>query len=118
MRTAPRADAVVTVTLDGLIRTINQSAKRILHVGDEIVGRSAWETLTFVDAHTGKPVSQDERPLRRALRGENVPPLDIRGVVAASGESVDMRASASPLFDRDGKVRGAVAVFTPSRRLP
>lgn len=108
---------VLTVTPDGLISGINQTGKKILSLGDEIVGKLAWDTLTFIDSHGGTPIPHDDRPLRRALRGEHVPPRDLRGLITASGQSLDMRVSASPLFDRAGKVRGAVAVFTPSRTL-
>ncbi|TMB94800.1 MAG: PAS domain-containing protein [Chloroflexi bacterium] len=108
---------VLTVTPDGVISSINQTGKRILSVGDEILGRLAWDALTFADTQDGRPIPHDQRPLRRALRGEHVAPRDLRGLVTASGEILDMRVSASPLFDGAGKVRGAIAVFTPSRTL-
>src|SRR5206468_2696053 len=108
---------VLTVTPDGVISSINQTGKRILSVGDEILGRLAWDALTFADTQDGRPIPHDQRPLRRALRGEHVAPRDLRGLVTASGETLDMRVSASPLFDGAGKVRGAIAVFTPSRTL-
>ena len=108
---------VITVTPAGVISSVNETGKRILSVGDEIIGRSAWDALSFIDPNDGGVVPESERPLRRALRGEHVAARDLRGVVTASGEPVDLRVSAAPLFDGGGGVRGAVAVFTPSRVL-
>ncbi len=102
---------VVTIDSAGVITTINTAGREILGVGD-IVGTTAWDTLNFTDAGgTSRPA--DERPLRRALRGEHVRASDQRAVVIATGKIVTLRISASPLFDDARNVRGAVAVFTP-----
>jgi PAS domain S-box-containing protein len=108
---------VVTVDVEGRVSTINAMGRRILGVGDEAIGQYAWEALTFIDPRTGQPVPSYERPLRRALRGEAQGPSEFRGLVTATGTTIEMRVSAAPLFGADGKVRGAVAVFTPSRPL-
>jgi two-component system CheB/CheR fusion protein len=107
---------VITVTIDGTIRTMNTTGRQILGVSDGLIGRSAWDTLTLVDTK-GDSLVPTDRPLKRALRGERVPATDYRGVVTATGQRVDLRISAAPLFDNAGKVRGAVAIFTPSRSL-
>jgi PAS domain S-box-containing protein len=108
---------VITVAPDGRIIGINAAGKQILAMGDEVIGRTAWDTLTILDPRNGRAVPENDRPLRRALRGERVPTIDYRGLLTATGQTVDMRVSAAPLFDRDGKVRGAVAVYTPSPTL-
>jgi PAS domain S-box-containing protein len=108
---------VVTVTPEGRISSINATGRRILGIGDEAIGVLAWDALTFIDPHTGEGLPTYERPLRRALRGERPAASELRGVVTATGTTIEMRVSAAPFFDADGKVRGAVAVFTPSRPL-
>jgi len=102
---------VVTVDAEGIVMGINATGREILGVGDEIVGRTAWETLTFV-GDGDAPLDAERRPLRRALNGARVDASDYRAKVAATGKPVDLRISAAPLFDARGKVRGAVAVFT------
>ncbi len=108
---------MVTVDVDGRVSSINATGRRILGVGDEAIGQYAWEALTFIDPGTSQPVPSYERPLRRALRGEQQGPSEFRGLVTATGTTIEMRVSAAPFFDDDGDVRGAVAVFTPSRPL-
>jgi PAS domain S-box-containing protein len=108
---------VVTVDVDGRVSSINATGRRILGVGDEAIGQYAWEALTFIDPRTAEPVPSYERPLRRALRGEEQGPSEFRGLVTATGTTIEMRVSAAPFFDADGRVRGAVAVFTPTRPL-
>jgi PAS domain S-box-containing protein len=104
---------VVTVQPDGRIATVNETGRRILGIGDEAVGLSAWDVFTLTDRDSGGELPLEERPLRRALRGERVPPTEYRGLVVATGQHVDLRISAAPLFGAKGEVRGAVAVFTP-----
>jgi PAS domain S-box-containing protein len=104
---------VVTVLPDGRIATVNETGRRILGIGDEAVGVSAWEVFTLTEREGGAPLPEEQRPLRRALRGDRIPPTDYRGVVVATGQHVDLRISSAPLFDAKGEVRGAVAVFTP-----
>jgi PAS domain S-box-containing protein len=108
---------VVTVDVQGRVSSINATGRRILGVGDESIGQYAWEALTFIDPGTGAPIPSYERPLRKALRGEQQGPSEWRGVVTATGTTLELRVSAAPFFDSDGSVRGAVAVFTPTRPL-
>ena len=105
---------VISVARDGAITDLNAVGQQILGVGGEVVGQGAWDTIVFHDVRTGQPIPLEQRPLHRALRGERVAPGDYIGLVTASGQKIPLRVSAAPLFDADGKVRGAVAVFTPS----
>lgn len=103
---------VVTVDAKGTITGLNATGRKILGVGDEVLGDSAWTTVMLL-SRDGKPLSAGERPMGRALRGERVEEVDCRGQVGANGRMLDIRVSAAPLFDEEGRVRGAIAVFTP-----
>jgi PAS domain S-box-containing protein len=64
------------------------------------------------DMH-GRPLSPDEGPLPRALRGEILSAaetIDLRSRTL-DGREVELSVSAAPLRDRDGHLTGAVAVF-------
>jgi PAS domain-containing protein len=104
---------VITIRADGRISDLNAAGREILGLGEESIGQSAWGTLSFLDER-GHDLPLVERPLHRALRGERVPPMDYRGSVTRTKKKVALRVSAAPLFGADGKVRGAVGVFTPS----
>ena len=104
---------VITIRADGTISDLNAAGREILGLGEESIGQSAWGTLSFLDER-GRELPLAERPLHRALRGERVPPMDYRGSVTRTKKKVALRVSAAPLFGADGKVRGAVGVFTPS----
>ena len=108
---------VISVLTDGTISHVNALGRSILGLGPEVVGTKAWETFALFDARTGDEIPSEQRPLRRALRGERLSPTEYRGIAAGS-QRHELRVSATPLFDADGNVRGAVAVFTPSGPLP
>ncbi|HYK98967.1 MAG TPA: PAS domain-containing protein [Candidatus Acidoferrales bacterium] len=104
---------VITIRADGTISDLNAAGRDILGLGEDSVGQSAWGTLSFLDDR-GRELPLTERPLHRALLGERVPPSDYRGFVTRTKKKIALRVSAAPLFGADGKVRGAVGVFTPS----
>ena len=106
---------VISVRGDGTITHLNVMGQRILGLGPEVVGGKAWDAIVFQDVATGEPIALEERPLHRALRGERVPATDYIGSLTATAREMPLRVSAAPLFDAAGKVRGAVAVFTPSQ---
>lgn len=105
---------VISVDLDGTITHLNAFGRRLLGLRADIVGTSAWDTISLFDAWSGEDVSLEQRPLRRALRGEALPATRYAAVVAANDARITIGVSATPLFDPSGRVRGAVAVFTPS----
>jgi len=62
---------------------------------------------------TNRPLSSDERPISRALRGEvlaGATAVDER-IRALDGRDVDISVSAAPLRDEAGRVTGAVVVM-------
>ncbi len=59
---------------------------------------------------SGRPLHEDERPMRRAARGETV--SDFQGkAVFPDGMVRDLAGAARPLYDAKGAVRGAVGAF-------
>lgn len=60
--------------------------------------------------HTGRALQEDERPMRRAARGEIM--SNVQGkFVFPDGSTRDFLGAARPLYDEHGSVRGAVGAF-------
>lgn len=58
----------------------------------------------------GRPLSPEELPTARALRGEEVPAEELEQVLP-SGRRLTLMVGAAPFQDADGRITGAVAVF-------
>jgi PAS domain S-box-containing protein len=58
----------------------------------------------------GHELVADELPMQRAIRGETVGG-EVLEAVRSDGEVVTMHASAAPLYDHQGRPRGAVGAF-------
>lgn len=65
--------------------------------------------FTFFDA-SGRELRPEELPVQRAARGEVIRDFEER-LVFDDGSGRELLGAATPLFDRRGKVRGAVAAF-------
>jgi len=104
---------VIVVDSAGIVREINDAGQRILQVTFDPDGKTApWQILELRDLKTRAPLDRGDRPLMRALAGRESPERDYLGVNALTGEEMVLRISAAPLFELDGTVRGATAVFT------
>jgi PAS domain S-box-containing protein len=97
-------DAIISVTLEGLISSWNSSAQRIF-------GYSAEEAI-------GQPISilyppnrieQEEEYLDRLLRGERIEHTETERL-HKSGKRIDISLSMSPVLDASGKIIGASKV--------
>jgi PAS domain S-box-containing protein len=105
---------VLVVDDSGRIVTMNAAALRIARSPID-TARPAPERFAGVFAArdaTGTPLVVLGTPVARALRGETV---EDEIQIFSGGdplEEVRLRASTRPLRDDDGKIRGAVAVFT------
>ena len=106
---------VIAVDRDGVILSINDAGKRIIHFEPDGKTRPA-EVLELRDLATGAQLAADDRPLANALSGKRLAERDYLGVNTFTGEEIPLRISASPLFADDGRVRGAIAVFTKITR--
>ena len=97
-------DAIVSKTLDGVIRSWNAGAERIFgYTAAEAVGRP----ITLIIP----PDRQDEEPaiLARLRRGERVDHFEtVR--VAKDGRRLDISLTISPVRDSDGQIIGASKV--------
>ena len=81
---------------------------------DENMSKSAEENpavghFTVFDA-AGHELAPHELPVQRAARGEVVSDFEER-VVFADGSAISLLGNATPLFNKDGELRGAVAAF-------
>jgi PAS domain S-box-containing protein len=94
-------DAIISKTLDGVVRSWNRGAERLFgYTADEAVGRPINLIIP--------PERQDEERsiLERLRRGERVEHFEtVR--VAKDGRRIDISLTVSPLVDEDGQVTGA-----------
>src|SRR6185436_19998654 len=97
-------DAIVSTTLDGVIRSWNAGAERIFgYTAAEAVG----QPITLIIP----PERHDEEPaiLARLRRGERVEHFEtVR--VAKDGRRIDISLTVSPVRDADGRLIGASKV--------
>lgn len=104
-------DGIVAADERGSLRICNHEAQRqhgLLgqDVAAAVASLKAGHTLRALD---GSPLSDDENPLRRALRGERVE--NARWLVARPDGSIRALAgTASPLRHADGSLAGAVLI--------
>jgi two-component system sensor kinase FixL len=97
-------DAIITKDLDGVVRSWNRAAERLLgYAADEIVGRSL---LTIIPAERR---SELMAILERVKAGERVEHHEtIRR--AKDGRLVDISLTVSPVRDANGHIVGAAAI--------
>ncbi|HET8726779.1 MAG TPA: chemotaxis protein CheB [Alphaproteobacteria bacterium] len=92
------------------VRT-NRYGARLL--GDEEEGRRGLPQVLarYRLLERGRELSAEEHPLQRAAKsGETVPGFEGR-LERADGSQVDVMISSAPLFDEDGRPRGAIAAM-------
>jgi diguanylate cyclase (GGDEF)-like protein len=105
------ADAVIAADVDGKIVLVNESGRRAFGERAAIAGPPPNATNQRVDVpdyETRYP--DDELPLARALRGEMVRDAELFIRSAERPEGRWYSVNATPLFDPEGLVCGAVAV--------
>lgn len=107
---------VIVIDREGRVVKLNEAGRRMLPGASS--GGRPWDVLELKDPATGRALPPEERPLLRALRGEQLPETDFFGTIVATGQQVILRATTAPLFDEGGEVRGAIAVFTALPRPP
>ncbi len=94
-------DAIVSKTLDGIIRSWNAGAERLFgHTAEEVVGRSI--TLIIPPER----IDEERAILERLRRGERVEHFEtVR--VARDGRRLDISLTISPIRDAEGHIIGA-----------
>src|SRR6185369_15218928 len=94
-------DAIVSKTLDGIIRTWNTGAERLFgYRAEEAVGRPI--TLIIPPEY----LNEEQEILARIARGEPIEHFEtVR--MAKDGHRLDISLTVSPIRDREGRVIGA-----------
>jgi signal transduction histidine kinase/DNA-binding response OmpR family regulator/tetratricopeptide (TPR) repeat protein len=108
-------DSVLVSDEHGELLMCNPAAEALAGRGLTIGQRGNWqERFGLYEPDRVTPVPLSELPLGRARRGENVDKLEL--YMRRAGESVDeghwLSATARPLRDASGTVRGGVAIFS------
>jgi diguanylate cyclase (GGDEF)-like protein/PAS domain S-box-containing protein len=106
------AAAVVVADMQGCLIVVNPAGRELLHVQRHESGDMPSLddfTLLLTDGVTACP--EEQRPLRRALRGEHVDGFIARVRHAETPGGVWVSINARPLIDKHGELVGAVGVY-------
>ena len=98
---------------DGMVYMRNRAGRAMLGLGDESLDVQSADLAPMMDMLDagGHPLSVDQYPLHRTLRGE--PVLEESMVLGPhGGPYVEVVATGSQIVADDGTVRGAVLVFS------
>jgi PAS domain S-box-containing protein len=112
-------DGVFIADQSGRVLMVNDAARTIMNVNDEDLRTT--DALRSLEAHDleGYPLSSDQRPLMRALRGEQF--VDYETLrISPNGERRRIVSTGTSLRDEGGNVELAIVVFrdvTELRRL-
>jgi len=105
---------VIVVDDAGRISNVNPAAMRIARTAFDLAqpfpergAASYWLADAF-----GRPLAANDTPVARALRGETLLAADFTFTAGSPAETVKVRSSARPLRAADGRIRGAILVFT------
>ena len=93
-------DAIISKTLESVITSWNDSAKRIFgYTADEIIGETIYKLIP--------PDRQDEEPaiLRRLKKGERVDHFETKRITK-DGRLIDVSLTISPVKDKQGNIIG------------
>jgi PAS domain S-box-containing protein len=105
-------DGVSVTDEDGKLTLFNPAAEEILGLGRLDVGPEEWSQaygLFYPD--TLAPAAVEDLPLARAVAGEESGDVELFVRNPERPGGVFIRVNATPLRDRQGKLRGGVAVF-------
>ncbi len=106
------ADGVVVADDHGRFVIWNPAADRIVGLGPMDKPTAAWPQvygLYCVDRVT--PFPADQVPLARAIRGETVTDVELFVRNRSRGDGLLISATATPLTDPNGVIKGGVVVF-------
>jgi len=105
---------LILLDASGTVTLINEAGRRISGAPPDGTRPLAEQTTDYGlrDAITNRVLAPEETPAARALQGERVETDD--HVFRRSGEAADTwaRTSAAPLRDAEGRITGAVVVFS------
>lgn len=105
-------DGVSVTDEDGKLTLLNPAAEQILGMSLLDVGPEEWsETYGLFYPDTLEPAAAEDLPLARAVAGEESGDVELFVRNPERPGGVFIRVNATPLRDRQGKLRGGVAVF-------
>ena len=104
------ADAVISTDRTGLIPYINVAASRVTGWTREMAsGRPIEEVLNLIDGTTREPIAN---PIAKAIRERKPCALSANCILVRNDlAEIAIEDSSAPIYDRRGKVMGAVIVF-------
>jgi len=111
LRTLTEACPIALILLEGTDGNLwaNRRAAELLgEAQGELSLDPKHERLFYPD---GRPVPLEDRPVRRALRGETTVESEEFLVCRPDGSKVPILGNAAPVLDSDGRLVGAVAAF-------
>ena len=110
--------AVLAVDADGHVLAVNPTARRLIGRGRTSGDVAYWsEHYDFYCADGRTPLSADDTPLSRALRGEPSDHVEVIVRSRKTGEVLYFVATGRPLLDSTGRSMGGIVVFRDSTPL-
>ena len=104
------SEGVVACDADGQLSFFNRATRQFHGIDEESMAASQWSEHYSLFRADGAPMTTDEVPLVRALRGEVV--HDIPMVIAPRDrDATTVICSGQPLHDSSGRLLGAVVVM-------
>ena len=104
-------DGIVACDRDGVLTLFNSAAEKFHGLPLKTIPADDWAKyydLYLSDSHT--PMSKDDIPLYRVLRGELVQNVEMM-IIPKVGKSRFLLANGNPVIDRDGTKIGAVVAM-------
>ena len=104
-------DGAILCDREGRVLRVNAVARHLLELGADALPAVAWgQSFAAVDAATGQPLSPDERPLARAIRGDRFNDLPVCHQVSDEHE-LTLSASGHGLYNASGELLGGIVLF-------
>ncbi len=104
--------ATIHVARSGAILYANPAAERLLALSQGNIGRFGLDSPVWgTHGADGQPIASEDRPARRALRGEIVRDMEIV-IVGSDGMARVILANAAPIGDPRGGIGGALVAMT------
>jgi len=104
-------DAVLVADVDGRILHSNPAAERLIGLGPGLTASVEVEPDPVFQADGVTLIPREQRPLRRAIRGEQISNVEIVINRRAQSRTYRLVANGGPLRDSSGRIEGAVVVY-------